>query len=405
MEITVEKLELSSIDKRLEHLSQEQIIDLMKKYYDGEKVANILEEYEIKISASQLYSIFPPVATEEECVYCGSVMVQPWESKSWSTYINSHKKYCIKCGHEDSQYCYCTHCKEIKEKAWLEEIERKKEIIERKKATIASFYDDKKWNLKPENELSLEDRLYLSMILRSSLSENTMYIEPLLDVKGNLAPTEDFEIELIKTLTGRKILVPHVISNINAFDVTYKEDDYLEIVYGIYKVNYRINIEPYDLDYDEMIKRLMYPSLDSNENYKEFCFDMWKKVALNECLQYLLYQMDKVGYSFNPGEKTIRVFEHLLEHFSVSQIYGIIYRAVANSTQRYQAGEITRIHAQNSVITSCESHGQRAIAQGWKLSHYSRIRDLPEAYISQVLYTSVMQIAELGFSEKPTINF
>lgn len=164
-------------------------------------------------------------------------------------------------------------------------------------------------------------------------------------------------------------------------------------------------IEPYDLDYDEMIKRLMYPSLDSNENYKEFCFDMWKKVALNECLQYLLYQMDKVGYSFNPGEKTIRVFEHLLEHFSVSQIYGIIYRAVANSTQRYQAGEITRIHAQNSVITSCESHGQRAIAQGWKLSHYSRIRDLPEAYISQVLYTSVMQIAELGFSEKPTINF
>ncbi|MGR5915371.1 hypothetical protein ACT7DA_30890 [Bacillus pacificus] len=139
MEITVEKLELSSIDKRLEHLSQEQIIDLMKKYYDGEKVANILEEYEIKISASQLYSIFPPVATEEKCVYCASVMVQPWESKSWSTYINSHKKYCIKCGHEDSQYCYCTYCKEIREKARLEEIERKKEIIERKKQQYLVF--------------------------------------------------------------------------------------------------------------------------------------------------------------------------------------------------------------------------------------------------------------------------
>jgi len=98
------------------------------------------------------------------------------------------------------------------------------------------------------------------------LSEDTRYIEPLNEVISKLAPIEEFEIEIIKTLTGRKILVPHVISDINAFDVTYKEDDTFEIAYGIYNVNYRINIEPYDLDYDEMIKRLMYPSLDSAEN-------------------------------------------------------------------------------------------------------------------------------------------
>jgi hypothetical protein len=154
-----------------------------------------------------------------------------------------------------------------------------------------------------------------------------------------------------------------------------------------------------------MVGRLLYPHINSEEYFKEFCFDMWKKVALHECLEYLLYQMDKVGYSFNPGDKTIRVFDHLLEHFSVSQIYGIIYRSVANSTQRYQAREITKIHAQNSVIASCESYGQRAIAQGWKLTNFSRIRDLPETYISLVLFTSIMKIAELGFSEKPTQNF
>lgn len=115
--------------------------------------------------------------------------------------------------------------------------------------------------------------------------------------------------------------------------------------------------------------------------------------------------MHKVGYTFNPGEKTIEVFEELLEHFSVSQIYSIIYRSVANSTQRYQAREITKIHAQNSVIASCESYAQRAIAQGWKLTHYVRLRDLPGTYISNVLFTSIMQIAELGFSEKSTPDF
>ncbi len=35
--------------------------------------------------------------------------------------------------------------------------------------------------------------------------------------------------------------------------------------------------------------------------------------------------------------------------------------AVANCTARYQAREITKIHAQNSVITSCEKQGERAV--------------------------------------------
>lgn len=154
-----------------------------------------------------------------------------------------------------------------------------------------------------------------------------------------------------------------------------------------------------------MIKRLMYPNPELFHLDKDFCFEMWKKISLTETIEYLLYQMNKVGYSFKPGDKTIRLFEYLLENFSVSQIYGIIYRSVANSTQRFQAGEVTKLHAQNSVITACESHGERALALGWKLSHYSRLRDLPETYISKVFFTSILKIAELGFSEKPTQNF
>ena len=405
MEIIVENMDFSNLDKRVSHLTKEQIVNLMEKYYGGEKVAKILEEYKIKISVSQLYSLFPPVITDEVCIHCESNMVKPWQSKSWSSFVNENRKYCINCGHENSRYCNCDYCVEIKRKKILEEQEKQKKIIEQKRATLASFYDESNWTLKLERELTLEDRLYLAVILRSSLSENTMYIEALESNKNLLAPTDDFEIELIKTLTGRKVIVPHVLSDINAFEIEYKEDEDYQITYGIYKVRYRINIEPDDLDYNAMIKRLLYPNFSAEENFKEFCYEMWKKISLNECLDYLLYQMSKVGYSFNPGDKTIRVFENLLEHFSVAQIYGIIYRAVANSTQRYQAGEITKIHAQNSVISSCESHGQRALAQGWKLSNYSRIRDLPETYISLVLFTSIMQIAELGFSEKPTPKF
>ena len=42
-----------------------------------------------------------------------------------------------------------------------------------------------------------------------------MYLEPLKDVANNLAPTKEFEVELIKTLTGKDLIIPHKISDIN----------------------------------------------------------------------------------------------------------------------------------------------------------------------------------------------
>ncbi|PAD82447.1 hypothetical protein CHH57_14975, partial [Niallia circulans] len=293
------------------------------------------------------------------------------------------------------------------EEAKILEEQRQKEIIEKKKSLLYEYYKEENWELVLEEDLNLEERLYLAVILRGSLSENTHYIEPLEKIGGKIAPTLEFEREIINTLTSRRILVPNLMSNVNDFEVEFLSEDEKEykINFYIYKVHYRLNVMSEDGNYDAMIKRLMYPTLNDDEDYNNFCYEMWKKVALNECLQYLLYQMDKVGYTFSPGEKTIRVFEELLEHYSVSQIFSVIYRSVANSTQRYQAKEITKIHAQNSVISACESFGQRAVAQRWNLSYYARLKDLPETYISNVLFTSIMHIAELGFSEKPTPNF
>lgn len=170
-------------------------------------------------------------------------------------------------------------------------------------------------------------------------------------------------------------------------------------MYGIYEVN----IISKDEDYGALIKRLMYPDPEMFD--EDFCYEMWKKVALNESEEYLLYEMKKVGYNFTPREKTYRVLENLLDHFSTGQIYNIIYRAVANSTRRYQAKEITKIHAQNSVITSCELQGERAVVEKWNLVAYGRRRELPQSIISEVLFNSIMQISTLGFSEAPTKDF
>ena len=406
MLLTVETVDFSNLDKKLEHLSKEQIITLINAYYDGEKIDNLLSTYKIDTTASNLVKIFPTVLSGSTCEKCQSPNVTILTSRTWAR-SNKPEEKCSKCGHNPVFYCVCSSCRE--DRAEEARIKKEKEIQlnERKKKILCDFYNEEKWTRFPESDLTLEDRLYLAVILRASLSENTHYIEPLSNVKGKMAPTPELERSIITHLTRRKILVPSLMSSVNDFEVTFSAEDERDygIEFYIYQVHYRLNVQSIDANYGNMIKRLLYPNLVDEENFHPFCFEMWKKLSLHEYLQYLLYQMNKGGYSFQPGEKTIRVFEALLEHFSVSQIYSVIYRSVANSTQRYQSREITKIHAQNSVISGCESYGQRAIAHGWRLAHFSRLKDLPETYISKVLFTSVMQIPELGFSEKPSPHF
>lgn len=60
--------------------------------------------------------------------------------------------------------------------------------------------------------------------------------------------------------------------------------------------------------------------------------------------------MDSVRFDFNPGKKTIAVFNDLLDNFSVSQIYGIIYKAITNTTKFCQESDISKNRQQIQLL-------------------------------------------------------
>ncbi len=403
MQLSFESINFSKIDVNLTHLTKEQIFEVIKKYYDDEKIKFILEEYEIPVTPSKLVKTFPSRFVNEDCEKCGSQLVVNFESKSYS-YRNSRQAYCSECRHEkNSGFCDCMYCKDERMEAYLKEEERRREAEKEKKEIVLNALENNELSEMLERDLTQEDRLFISVVLRTALSEDMNVIEPLSKTERTIAPTSKLSNEIIQALIGRKVMIISLKSNLDAFEVTINENDEKRISYQIYEVKYELNIKPEDGNYSAMIKRLIYP--ESELFGEEFCYDMWRKIALHESEEYLLYEMRKVGYNFNPGEKTYRVLEFLLDHFSTAQIYNIIYRAVANSTRRYQAREITKIHAQNSVITSIEGQGERAIAERWILKPYGRRSDLPQSIVSEVLFNSIMQISSLGFSETPTKIF
>jgi hypothetical protein len=52
------------------HLSAQELEQLMKRYYENEKISILISDYKLQIKQGQLVKHFPPEVLEENCCYC-----------------------------------------------------------------------------------------------------------------------------------------------------------------------------------------------------------------------------------------------------------------------------------------------------------------------------------------------
>ncbi|WP_294367827.1 hypothetical protein [uncultured Clostridium sp.] len=388
------------IHEKLRHLTMLQIESLMNKYYNGIKASDIIKEYNIDTTSSKLYTLFPPIICEDIiCPVCNEPMYKERDSKSSYSW-NKKKPFCAICGHTDEIICKCNYCIAEREKVRKLNEERKVRILQEKREKIKKVYD---LNIVPVNysELNFREKVFLGALLRTSLSEDMEVILPLNDAERELAPTIGYIKEILSYLIGRGVVSVDSNSSIDAFlDSNEEKDIEFPNVYYITMVKYRINIVG-DEDIKNILSKIINPKSFSDAD-KEDALNIWKEIALEECIEYFEYQMKSVRFDFNIGEKTIAIFKDLLENFSVSQIYGIIYKSVANATKYYQESSVSKKQAANSVIGGCQRYAERAMINNWELAKYSRIKELPQSMISEFFFDRVIGVGSLGFNMPPS---
>ena len=388
------------IHEKLRHLTMLQIESLMNKYYNGVKVSDIIKEYNIDTTSSKLYTLFPPIICEDIiCPVCNEPMYKERDSKSSYSW-NKKKPFCAICGHTDEIICKCNYCIAEREKVRKLNEKRKVRILQEKREKIKKVYD---LNIVPVNysELNFREKVFLGALLRTSLSEDMEVILPLNDAERELAPTIGYIKEILSYLIGRGVVSVDSNSSIDAFlDSNEEKDIEFPNVYYITMVKYRINIVG-DEDIKNILSKIINPKSFSDAD-KEDALNIWKEIALEECIEYFEYQMKSVRFDFNIGEKTIAIFKDLLENFSVSQIYGIIYKSVANATKYYQESSVSKKQAANSVIGGCQRYAERAMINNWELTKYSRIKELPQSMISEFFFDRVIGVGSLGFNMPPS---
>lgn len=394
-------MEVIKKNERIDHLTDEQIKELIRRYYNNEKASSLIKEYDIIISPSKLYTIFPPeICYEKICPNCNIPMVKDRKSKTSYSYRWNKENdfYCYLCGHiTDYQRCGCNNCVIITKNEMQRKAEEKKLEELRKRQLISETYSLGKRRRIEYSAISFRDRVYLGSLLRTCLSEDLTTIYSVESCDRSLAPTEDMRRELVVSLSNKNIIVVSPDSHLEAF--TESEEDEFPNVYYIYKVNYHLNIESSE-DKQECISKIINPP-EFDKAYRDEAYAIWRDVALAECLEYFNYQMDSVNFSFNPGDKTLAVFNDLLNRYSVSQIYGIIYKSIAQATKFYQEGNVSKKQAANSVIGNCQRFGERAEINGWDLTKYRRAKECPQTMISEFFFNRVLKIGDDGFNMPP----
>jgi hypothetical protein len=379
-----------SINKKLSHLSYNEIDELMDFYYAGENIGELLRTYKIDIDNHNLSSLFPPeVLSNNKCKYCNISM---WKKRSSRTNNNHYTPYCPHCLHQEIANCQCVNCKKA--------VQEKREQLDKfKKENLAKTINLEKYT--PVDYDAIPDlyKIYLGALIRAGLSEDLKYIIPLDSFPEKLTPSPVFDKEIIDTLYYSHVIEIFPQSNIDCFvKVTEKGS------FSFYpmKVHWHINLF-YDEARERFISKIM--------NYEKPVYDrdlllkLWKKAALLECLEYLRYQLNVVNLLYDTGEKTEIVFSELLSNFSTGQIYGIIWHSVTNAVRFLKEKHPPVQNAAKAVITNAQRYGERALIEKWNVKNFSRIKELPQSVFSKYLYNRVLKLGDNGFALKPDINY
>jgi hypothetical protein len=303
----------------------------------------------------------------------------------------------------------CSECK-AQDRIWEATEERKRmEDAERTRQEIRSRIREKiqeKHDLSKKRpvsyiyRLSLTDAIYLISIMRGAYEDLTK-IKPVDLFEQPLAATNDLKREIILQAHDNGMIFIHPDSEVDAF-----VDETLDQFY-IYKVYYAPMITEKSLvDPKTLVTDLhQYVSLPWTEEECEEALVMWKKIALSECMEYLLFVMKEHQFEFTPGEKTTQYLEFTLQHFSTGQVYNIIWKAVRDAAAFFvRESGTSKKHAANVAISSIQRTAERAIAEKWDLKAFRRNYKIKQSIISEVFYNFAAMLGDTGFETVPNIE-
>ncbi len=94
------------------------------------------------------------------------------------------------------------------------------------------------------------------------------------------------------------------------------------------------------------------------------------------------------------GSKTHLIFENLLEHFSVGQIFNLSWQAVRDTTDYMHKKGIRQLNSGNIFIGAIQRKADKVRAEGWEIKNSRRDFNCPQTVLSSVFFNTLLKKGE-----------
>lgn len=365
-------------------LTDDQLNQLMMRYYAGEGVETLIREFHLAILPSQITRIFPPEVIQDVlCTYCLHPMRRRRVSRSGVKKYQPQDIYCEVCGHTHGS-CDCQNCinEKIKEAYVFERIAREKIVEQIKRPRSEAIKID---------DLSLWQAITIVALDRVASEENAALLTNIELHKRSFAPTTGLAVEILTELYETGLIDFSLDSPLDAF--IFGNDQ--GIRYYPHKAYWVLRLAPTWAENIYVLQEIR-KSIESLDAWPAQWLDQLnvvaQRISLHEGFSYLNIKLNEHGFNFRPGEKSERIFIEILTKYSLSRLYNFIWTSVRDASAYYLRGGVTKQQAANSVVGGCSRRAERAAAEGWDIKSYRRDYRLEESELTATVRNIVTQL-------------
>lgn len=379
----------------LQHLNAEQVNELVKRYVAGEKAVLLTKAFNINCYPTTLYKHLPPEQTSKDCEHCGTQMVKPIQSKTAKAVKGPPVSLCPNCKHQEVIPCRCKQCKKTRKQA----IRAKMEID----FLISQGYCTLTWakvsTKLDANSLSAAEAISLICLIRCGGWRSEDEIGALETTGTPFLPSNSsLKMKLIQSLLNKGLIAPFDNSDPKLF---IKIND--EIWWHPDKVNWQLLLNDGISDI-EQLEATISNGIDWPESWRQEGYLLWKNLAKAECREYWDYCVAQRKLPTVSETSLSRLFENLLQDFTVSQCYQLIWSSAAEAIDFKARKNIASMHAANYMLGTCQRRADRARAEQWDIKGYKRNFALPRSQLSYVLHDVFYRHGDAGFTQPISIK-
>lgn len=276
-----------------------------------------------------------------------------------------------------------------------EQAARQRACEERQRAIIRRSYPPHPPRIVEADQLSLRDTVFLVATLRCLLSEQYDVLTPSIESSYRIAPHYDFEREVLNTLVRKGLICVSPDSPLNAFSF----DDSRALLVDPLRARYDLSLAPDPTEARRIALELetRLRGTDWPASWHDQRRIVAKEIAIETCVGYLLVYMDRKHLPFSPGSKTRDVLAEMLDHFSMSKSFAIIWRSVVGAVNYMVEHKVAENRAANSVVGSMRRRFHQAVIEGAEVKDFRPEPRCCDCSLTQLLFNDLLRSGPEGF--------